>query len=616
MKSSLLAIAVAAAVGVASAQSDDTGPRIVTNNGKPSLRARRVISWDSSIRKPLFQDYLRGVGEGSRLCNTCSPALPSPWPSPGDIILHTGLDGRIGYRQGNNSQPVYFNDQSLNFQAQLGEAAVAREAIRGSIDTVRTGVNVQLEAVNATMAAQIAAANAATNASLNEVSGSMAAQIASLNEVAGSMAAQIAAANAAANASLNEVSGALRAVGAVVSRMAACANDASILGANDQCVNPMPTCGRLNFDPGNGGFLRGDAVEAIAGAQETVVCPRAGTGPDPGVIQCLRNGNWSNTSAICQNCSDIGTGSSSTTCSECFNGRCMRTSVPGLDASAPAQDCNEIKQVMGGDATDGLYWVGRGRGAIWQTYCAHSVQGGGWSLVASIHENDVTSSDPNRADRWTSAGNGIGSRAWQDTSTFGSITSAATGDYKNPGYGRTIGSNIMFWHVANGSPANSYKANARYRYFTRNNMLTQQTGRTFAGIFSGGRAIQTSTRSCSGRLRTPISWDTTGTRGEFYDSQISPNFRNSHMGRDQMDFSSGTDGHCPTCIFAMCPGVSCSSGCANHEHACVGGAMPLASFCSDFTGQGWSGVPCPGCAGTGWSAGGRYLRSAIFMFVK
>lgn len=558
MKSSLLAIAVAAAVGVASAQSGDPGPRIVTNNG--------------------------------------------------DIILNTGLDGRVGYRQGNNSQPVYFNEtttqaidaaanmmrvgfdigkemaQTLNFQAQLGEAAVAREAIRGSIDTVRTGVNEQLVAFNATMAAQITAANA-------------------------TMAAQI----AAANASLNEVSSSLR---TVVGRMAACANDGSILGANNQCVNPMPTCGRLNFDPGNGGFLRRDAVEAVAGAQETVVCPRAGTGPVPGVIQCLRNGNWSNTSAICQNCSDISTGNSETTCSECFNGRCMRTSVPGLAASSPAQDCNEIKQVMGGDATDGMYWVGRGLGVVWQTYCAHSVQGGGWSLVASIHENDVTSRDPDRADRWTSRGNGIGSRAWQDTSTFGSIAAAATGDYKNPGYGRTTGSNIMFWHVANGSPASSYKANARYRYFTRNNMLAQQTGRTFAGIFSGSRAIQTSTRSCTGRLRTPISWDTTGTRGEFYDSQISPNFRNSHMGRDQMDFSSGTDNHCAECIFAMCPGVSCSGGCANHEHACVGGAMPNNDFCSDFTAQGWDGVTCPGCSGTGWSAGGRYLRSAIFMFVK
>lgn len=81
------------------------------------------------------------------------------------------------------------------------------------------------------------------------------------------------------------------------------------------------------------------------------------------------------------------------------------------------------------------------------------IAGGGWTLVASIHENDIRG-QCTKGDRWASErgsfkNNSNGDGFWENTATYGNATFAAQDDYKNPGYYTFNASDIMIWHVPN-----------------------------------------------------------------------------------------------------------------------------------------------------------------------
>ncbi|CAJ0936606.1 unnamed protein product [Ranitomeya imitator] len=40
-------------------------------------------------------------------------------------------------------------------------------------------------------------------------------------------------------------------------------------------------------------------------------------------------------------------------------------------------------------ATDGIYTLTTEAGTVYQTYCDMTTDGGGWTLVASVHENNM-----------------------------------------------------------------------------------------------------------------------------------------------------------------------------------------------------------------------------------
>ena len=82
-------------------------------------------------------------------------------------------------------------------------------------------------------------------------------------------------------------------------------------------------------------------------------------------------------------------------------------------------------------SADGLYHLCTENGVVCQTFCDMTSGGGGWTLVASVHENNMrgkctvgdrwSSQQGNRADYPEGDGN------WANYNTFGSAEAATSG---------------------------------------------------------------------------------------------------------------------------------------------------------------------------------------------
>lgn len=84
--------------------------------------------------------------------------------------------------------------------------------------------------------------------------------------------------------------------------------------------------------------------------------------------------------------------------------------------------------------TDGLYFLTTADGAVYQTFCDMTTAGGGWTLVASVHENNMRGRCT-VGDRWSSQqGNDRnvpdGDGNWANRNTFGTAEGATSDDYK------------------------------------------------------------------------------------------------------------------------------------------------------------------------------------------
>jgi len=104
---------------------------------------------------------------------------------------------------------------------------------------------------------------------------------------------------------------------------------------------------------------------------------------------------------------------------------------------------------------------------------------GGWTLVASIHENNLsTTGRCTSGDRWSSEQGYTDTRPegdgnWSNRNVFGHVTAATSDDYKNPGYFQLQARDIMIWHVPNDTPLKNFSSASYLQYRTNNHFLDQ-----------------------------------------------------------------------------------------------------------------------------------------------
>ncbi|KAI4590499.1 hypothetical protein MJG53_001548 [Ovis ammon polii x Ovis aries] len=139
-----------------------------------------------------------------------------------------------------------------------------------------------------------------------------------------------------------------------------------------------------------------------------------------------------------------------------------------------------------GRGADGLYHLRTENGVIYQTFCDMTSGGGGWTLVASIHENNMRGKCT-LGDRWSSQqGNRAdypeGDGNWANYNTFGSAEAATSDDYKNPGYYDIQAQDLGIWHVPNKSPLQHWRNSSLLRYHT-NTGFFRRLGHNLFGLY-------------------------------------------------------------------------------------------------------------------------------------
>ncbi|XP_039530996.1 intelectin-like isoform X2 [Pimephales promelas] len=168
----------------------------------------------------------------------------------------------------------------------------------------------------------------------------------------------------------------------------------------------------------------------------------------------------------------------------------IKTVDINLGKAYAARSCKELQKKYH-VKDDGLYYLNSSRGVLYQTFCDMTTAGGGWTLVASVHENNIYGKCT-VGDRWSSQQGSEpkrpdGEGTWANTVTFGSADASTSDDYKNPGYFDIPAQDVSVWHVPNNMEVESWSASSILRYHSENHFLTLHGGNLynlFKQIFS------------------------------------------------------------------------------------------------------------------------------------
>nr|BAL14266.1 intelectin skin/kidney-type [Silurus asotus] len=273
--------------------------------------------------------------------------------------------------------------------------------------------------------------------------------------------------------------------------------------------------------------------------------------------------------------------------------------------------CKELKQRFG-FSTDGLYYLSTASGVVYQTYCDMTTAGGGWTLVASVHENNLYGKCTT-GDRWSSQQGGSpnvpeGDGSWSNTVTFGTAEAATSDDFKNPGYYEITAEDVAVWHVPNNERVDQWKVKSFLRYHTETKFLNSYSGNLYNLFKLLPVKFGVGTCPANHGPSVPLVYDLGDATSNH--NLYGPNIR----ALTQPGFITFRAINTEGAAMAICSGVK-PTGCQN-EHCCIGGGgnFPQESprQCGDFTGFDWDGYG----TGVGWSASKQVTEAAVLIFYR
>ncbi|XP_039369171.1 intelectin-like protein [Mauremys reevesii] len=293
---------------------------------------------------------------------------------------------------------------------------------------------------------------------------------------------------------------------------------------------------------------------------------------------------------------------------------CSQSGQSGQSYQSLPRSCKEIKSTQAG-AGDGIYTLRTENGEIYQTFCDMTTKGGGWTLVASVHENDAYGKCTN-GDRWTSqqgsnANYPEGDGNWANYNIFGSAVGSTSDDYKNPGYYDLQAQDLSVWHVTNKTPLKEWKTRSILRYHTETSFLSLEGGnlfKLFQVMALGWGFWRDVCRRVRVALLAPVERENDATRESKWKI---PRREHAEFVPGYIQFRVFNAEKAP---MALCSGLKVT-GC-NTEHHCIGGGgfFPEGNpiQCGDFPAFDWNGY------GTHqhWSVSKEMIESAVLLFYR